>query len=104
MKKILLAASLGLLSITAGAVDGAYLWKARCQDCHGADGRAQTLMGRKESMADFTNPVWQRQIDDRMIYAIIAEGSPRNAKMKAFKDKLTPEQIGLLVRHIRSLR
>jgi mono/diheme cytochrome c family protein len=92
------------LSTTAFAEDASELWKARCKSCHGEDGRAQTRMGQKEALADLTQPAWQQSVTDEAIRQVIAEGSPRNAKMKPFKEKLTPEQISSLVTYIRGMK
>lgn len=92
------------LTTAASAESPAELWKARCKSCHGEDGRAQTRMGQKEAIADLTQPAWQQSVTDDTIRQVIAEGSPRSSKMKPFKEKLTPEQIGSLVTYIRGFK
>jgi mono/diheme cytochrome c family protein len=99
-----------LLSLTlataAQAADEAAteLWTAKCKSCHGPDGRAQTQMGKKESIVDISQPAWQQAQTDADIREVIADGSPRNKKMKAYKDKLTPQQIDALVAYIRGMK
>jgi cytochrome c553 len=78
-------------------------WKAKCKSCHGEDGKAKTKMGEKEKIPDFSNAAWQKKHSDEQIKDAITNGSKENAKMKAFKDKLTPEQIDALVKHVRSM-
>jgi len=102
-RRLLLLVSL-CLSTAASAESSADLWKARCKSCHGEDGRAQTRMGQKEAIADLTQPAWQQSLSDTDIRKLIAEGSPRNSKMKPYKEKLTPEQIDSLVTYIRTLK
>jgi mono/diheme cytochrome c family protein len=102
-RRLLLLLSL-CLSPAAFAEGPAELWKARCKSCHGEDGRAQTRMGQKEAIADMTQPAWQQSISNEDIRKVIAEGSPRNARMKPFKEKLTPEQIESLTTYIRALK
>lgn len=103
MKRLALVMALSLAT-TAHAEDVADVWKAKCKSCHGEDGKAKTKMGQKESIDDFSSPAWQKAESDAEIRQVIAEGSSRNAKMKAFKDKLTPEQIDALVGYIRTMK
>ncbi|MFL5350949.1 MAG: c-type cytochrome [Hyalangium sp.] len=78
-------------------------WKAKCKGCHGDDGKAKTKMGEKEKIPDLTNADFQKKHSDADIKEVITNGSKENAKMKGFKDKLTPEQIDGLVKYIRGL-
>ncbi|MCY1074459.1 cytochrome c [Archangium sp. miwbw1] len=80
------------------------VWTAKCKSCHGPDGKAQTQMGKKEAIVDMSQPAWQQAQTDADIREAIAEGSPRNKKMKAYKDKLTPAQIDALVAYIRTFK
>jgi mono/diheme cytochrome c family protein len=96
--------SLSLATAAHAADDVVEVWTAKCKSCHGADGRAQTPMGKKEAIVDMSQPAWQKAQTDADIREFIAEGSPRNKRMKAFKDKLTPEQIDSLVAYIRTLK
>ncbi|HYO68293.1 MAG TPA: cytochrome c [Archangium sp.] len=82
----------------------AEIWTAKCKSCHGPDGRAQTQMGKKEAIVDMSQPAWQQAQTDADIREAIADGSPRNKKMKAYKDKLTPQQIDALVAYIRGMK
>lgn len=101
-RALLLAAA--LWTVSASADEGTDLWMDKCQKCHGEDGRAKTRAGRKEKIADFTHATWQREHTDTEIRTVIEEGSTENRKMKAYKDRLTPEQIDALVFHIRDLK
>jgi mono/diheme cytochrome c family protein len=51
-----------------------------------------------------SQPAWQKAQTDEDIREFIAEGSPRNKKMKPYKEKLTSEQIDSLVKYIRTLK
>lgn len=98
-----IAAAVALsLSGAAFAADApADIWKARCKGCHGDDGKAQTKVGQKEKISDFTLAEWQAKHTDADIKKVITDGSEHNSKMKAFKDKLSPEEIDSLVKYIR---
>ncbi|MDQ3265304.1 MAG: cytochrome c [Myxococcota bacterium] len=95
---------LSLLSVPAFADETRDLWMDKCKNCHGEDGRADTKTGRKEKVADISAPQWQKKRTDADIRKVIEEGSSENRKMKAYKDRLTPEQIDLLVGFIRDLK
>ena len=103
MKRFALVMTLSLAT-SAYAEDGADVWKAKCKSCHGEDGKAQTKMGQKESIDDFTSAAWQEHESDDEIREVIREGSSKNKKMKSYKDKLTAEQIDGLVRYIRTMK
>lgn len=92
-----------LLSAPALAENAAEIWSAKCQSCHGQDGKGQTKTGKKENVDDLTDPGWQKRHSDEKIRNVIMNGSKKNPKMKPYKDKLTPEQIDLLVKHVRTL-
>lgn len=105
MKKLVAAVVLSLSFASAAHADEvADVYMAKCKGCHGADGRAQTKVGIKEKVADMTNADWQSRHSDEEIRQVIAEGSPKNKKMKAFKDRLTAEQIDALVKYIRQMK
>ena len=92
------------LAATAYAEETQDVWNAKCKSCHGEDGKAKTKMGEKEKIPDMTNADWQKNHSDEKIRDAIVNGSKDNAKMKPFKDKLTPEQIDSLVKYIRTLK
>ncbi|WP_164008156.1 c-type cytochrome [Pyxidicoccus trucidator] len=103
MKRFALVMVLSLAT-SAHADDVADVWKAKCKSCHGEDGKAKTKMGQKESIVDLSQPAWQQAESDAEIRQVIADGSPKNTRMKAFKDRLTPQQIDALVGYIRTLK
>jgi mono/diheme cytochrome c family protein len=103
-KRFALVLALSLAATGAGAEEAGDIWKAKCKSCHGEDGKGQTKMGLKEKVDDLTDAGWQTRHSDEKIRTVIAEGSKKNPKMKAFKDKLTPEQIDALVKYVRTLK
>jgi mono/diheme cytochrome c family protein len=103
MKRLALMTLLSLAT-SAHAESAPEDWKAKCKSCHGEDGRAKTKMGEKESIADLSQPAWQKAWSDAAIRQVIAEGSPKNTRMKPFKEKLTPQQIDALVGYIRTMK
>jgi mono/diheme cytochrome c family protein len=105
MKKFALVLTLSLSAAAYAEETSADIWKAKCKGCHGDDGKAKTKMGAKENIPDITAAEWQKKHSDEQIKDAIANGSKKeNSKMKAFKDKLTPEQIDGLVKYIRGMQ
>lgn len=93
-----------LLAIPAGAsADAATdkIYDKSCKNCHGADGKAQTKMGKKHEIDSFADAAWQAKHSDDELRDAITNGVPKT-KMKAYKDKLTAEQITALVAKVRS--
>src|SRR6266852_8349982 len=69
MNRLLVAASILALSLPAAsfAGDPAETFKSKCSSCHGEDGKAQTKMGKKEKIPDFTTDKFQSGLTDAKI-------------------------------------
>ncbi len=94
------AVVVGLIASTPlAAQDGAALYKTKCAMCHGADGKGETPMGKKLNIRDLGSPEVQKQTDAELT-TIISKGK---GKMPPFAGKLTAEQIGQVLAHIREL-
>lgn len=78
------------------------IWKAKCKSCHGPDGAAQTTEGKKQKVDSMRPAEWQTKWTDEKIKKIINDGSKDKPKMKAFKGKISDEDIDALVKHIRT--
>jgi mono/diheme cytochrome c family protein len=103
MKKQILAFFLTISSVAFAEADTVGIWKAKCQSCHGPDGKAQTKVGKKEEIADMSTKDWQKKRTDADLRKVIEDGSEKKPKMKAFKEKLSAEEIDALVGYIRDL-
>lgn len=90
------------LSVTmiARAEDAAAVYKAKCQMCHGADGKGNTPMGPKLGVHDFHSPEAAKE-SDAVWFGITKKGK---SKMPAYDGKLTDDQIKDLVKYCRSLK
>ncbi|MBZ5653168.1 MAG: cytochrome c [Acidobacteriia bacterium] len=86
-------------STPLAAQDGPTLYKTKCAMCHGADGKGETPMGKKLNIRDLGSPEVQKQTDAELT-TIISKGK---GKMPPFEGKLTAEQIGQVLAHIREL-
>lgn len=100
----LLFAASTALSLAAPATEN---WENLCAKCHGEDGKAQTKVGKKLKIRDYTDAAVQAEMkDDAMIKAIV-EGVKDDAgkeTMKAFKDEISADEIKELVALIRKFK
>jgi len=98
---VLVVASVVLAAGNAFAADAAENWGKYCASCHGKDGTGNTAMGKKSGVENYTDSKAQAKFTDKDAINAIKEGK---GKMKAFKDKLTDEEIKALVAHIRAFK
>ncbi len=103
MKRLLvLALVLGVvLMVTvpkAHADDSADLFKSKCQMCHGADGKGSPT-GLKMGVHDWHGADVQKMTDQQIIDTI----TNGKAKMPAYKDKLSADQIKGLAAYVKAL-
>jgi mono/diheme cytochrome c family protein len=92
---------LGLMMVARPALadDAEALYKAKCQACHGADGKGSAA-GQKLGVHDFHSPEVAKESDADLIKTT-KEGK---GKMPKFDGKLTDDQIKGLIKYIRSLK
>ena len=78
------------------------LFGAMCASCHGATGRGDGP-GRPPvaQIPDFTDAAFQTDRTDEALGTVIRDG--RGGFMPGFGDRLSPEGIAALVRHVRRL-
>lgn len=95
-----------LSAFSARAADAKANWDNNCAQCHGADGKANTKMGKVLSAKDLTDPKVQAEFTDAKATQSIKEGVKQNGKttMKAFGGKLTDDEIKALVAYVRTLK
>lgn len=89
-----------VFSVYSFADAGGDTFKAKCAACHGATGAGDTTMGKNLKLRDLGAADVQKQSDDEL-NTVIAKGK---GKMPAYDGKLTKEQIGDLVKFIRTLK
>jgi len=101
IKTLLIVGSLACFGRMAFAGDTAEIWNKNCASCHSKDGTGNTTMGKKAGAEDYTDSKVQAKFTDAEAVKIIQEGKK---KMKAFKDKLTDDEIKALVAYIRAFK
>jgi cytochrome c6 len=82
------------------AQGGADLFKSKCATCHGADGKGDTAMGKALKLRDLSSADVQKQSDAELT-TIITSGK---GKMPSYDGKLTKDQIGDVVKYVRTLK
>jgi cytochrome c6 len=105
--RILLRTSIAMLAFamifstwSAAQNAGADLFKSKCAMCHGPDGKGETAMGKKLGLRDLGSADVQKQ-SDADLTGTITKGKN---KMPAYDGKLSADQIGDLVKFIRTLK
>ena len=96
---VLLLAALAVPAAGADTQAGAAIYKDKCIGCHGADGSANTPVGKALKVQDLRKPEVQALKDAEMA-ALITNGK---GKMPPEKGKLTAAQIDQVVAYVRSL-
>ena len=107
MKKLLSAiAVLAVQCLAAGVVraqdvaNGEKVFKAKCVSCHGPDGKGDTAAGKATKARDLSSDEVKKESDATWA-DIITKGKN---KMPAYDGKLTKDQIGDVVKFVRSLK
>jgi cytochrome c6 len=97
------------LAFAAGAAlaaPAAQNWDNLCASCHGADGKAQTKMGKKMKIRDYTDAKVQAELKDEAMIKATADGVTVDGKekMKGYKAELSADEIKDLVAYIRKFK
>lgn len=100
------ALALASAALTAHGADATTNWTDKCAKCHGPDGKGETKMGRKLSIADLTDPAVQAKFTDADVIKSVKEGvKDKNGKV-AMKpiEGLTDDEIAALIPVVRALK
>ena len=81
---LLAAATLIASSSMAVAADASANWNQYCAGCHAKDGSGNTMMGKKDNVADYSTAAAQSKFTDAEAVKTITEGK---GKMKSFSDR-----------------
>lgn len=106
MKKhiILTAVSFALASVSgfAGDVDAKAVWDSQCKKCHGETGAADTTLGKKLEIRDYTDAASLAEFSDEDLFKMTKDGVD-GTKMKGYGDKLSDDEIHALVAYMRAM-
>jgi cytochrome c6 len=94
-----LALALSLAGALSFAQSGAAIYKAKCQGCHGATGKADTPVAKVLKIKPVTDPSVTKMTEAEMIKAT----ENGMGKMQPFKGKISDAEIKDSVAYFRSL-
>lgn len=100
LAKLFMVLAVALMFSAAAFADGGDTFKAKCAMCHGADGKGATAMGKTLNLRDLGSAEVQSQ-SDADLTGIITNGK---GKMPKYDGKLTKDEIGAVVKYIRTLK
>jgi mono/diheme cytochrome c family protein len=110
MKKAVILATAFGLALAAGhageEIDAPGLWDQHCAKCHAKDGSANTKIGKKLKIRDYTDAAVQAAFTDEEALAATLEGVTNEAgkeTMKGYSDKLSEAEAQALVDYIRTM-
>ena len=80
-------------------------FKKHCVDCHGANGKSQTRLGKKSGAKDLTDKNSIGKLTDEDVFKTIKMGRKNKQgeeKMEPFGDDLSDKEINELVAYVRT--
>ena len=107
MKKTasLVIALLAIPTLAVCAADAKASYEKDCAKCHGADGKGETKMGKKQGAKDYTDAKVQADLKDEAAIKAIKEGYKKDGKevMKP-SEGLSDDEIKGLVAYMRTFK
>ena len=108
MKRVLILSALltGLAVVTVQAEDAKALYDKDCKKCHGADGKGDTMMGKKNGCKDYTDAKVQAAMKDEDAIKAMKQGVKDKDGKVVMKpsEGLTDEQMKALVAYMRTFK
>jgi mono/diheme cytochrome c family protein len=108
MKKLLTVtlALFAVAALSARAADGKALYGEHCAKCHGADGKGETVMGKKLGAKDYSDAKVQAGLTDDAAAKAIKEGLKNKDGKQVMKpaEGLSDDDIKALVAYMRTLK
>lgn len=104
---LLLSPVLLIPAFALAAVGANDVWMEHCSRCHGADGTANTKIGKKLKLSDYSSAAVQARMTDDDIYKATAEGvfdEKGKERMPAYKEKLSEKEMRDLVKQVRAFK
>jgi cytochrome c1 len=102
----LLTLVLAATAVSTCGADAPAHWQEHCAKCHGDDGKGDTKMGKKLSIADLTDATVQAKFTDEQAFTAMKSGvtdAKGKTTMKAIEG-LSDAQLKALVPYLRALK
>jgi mono/diheme cytochrome c family protein len=96
---VILCLAAALVTPAFAQSSGADIYKAKCLMCHGADGLANSPMGKALKIPSFKDPAVVKA-SDAELFAAVKNGK---GKMPAENGKLTDDQIKTVIKYVRTI-
>ena len=106
-RSMIIAAAISMMAAgTAFAQDDSKaLYEKSCQKCHGADGKGQTTIGKRNGCKDYTDAKVQDALKDDVAFKSIKEGLKKDDKtLMQPVTGMTDDQIKGLVKYMRTFK
>ncbi len=107
MKKLLTLTVVILagMALSANAADAKATYEKSCKKCHGAEGKGDTVMGKKVGAKDYSTAKVQEEMKDDKAFKAIKEGLKEGDKtvMKP-TEGVTDDEIKELVKYMRTFK
>ncbi len=102
-RKVLLLAFLATVAVSCStwAQDVGNIYAVNCANCHGADGRGNTALGRAMKLRDLRSPE-VRRLSEGELLVIVSKGADRG-RMPGFEKKLGLEAMHKLAAYVRDI-
>ena len=93
-------------ALCAQAADAKASYEKDCAKCHGADGKGETKMGKKNGAKDYTSAKVQEELKDEAAFKAIKEGYKDKEGKQVMKpsEGLSDEEIKGLVAYMRKFK
>ena len=106
MKKLVALSMTMLLvsALSALAGDAKENYAKDCAKCHGADGKGQTVMGKRLGAKDYTDPKVQDELKDEAAIKAIKEGLEKDGKSVMKPSEFSDEDAKALVAYMRAFK
>jgi cytochrome c553 len=106
VQTLLVISALSFAVRAAYAADTKENWDKNCAKCHGADGKGDTKMGKKQGVKDYTDTKVQAELKDDAAFKAIKEGLKDKEGKVLMKplEGASDDEIKSLVAYIRSFK
>ena len=100
---ILGALAAALFAAGCGPKDpGARVFSRKCAACHGREGKGDTRFAKGRPYTNLTDGLWRHGGDVESIRKLILDGDPKSP-MPPYRDRLSPDEIDAVTRHVSRL-